>query len=240
MFVSCVRNRQDEGHDIRVRPRFRPMPSPLPEQHTRMTVEIHRSNRPFHSLLSRFGGVCIVLLPVSGLAGCGYADSRTAHRAQLAMIGMNSTDVQSCVGIPDKIKKIDDHVQIFEYSRTLNIPSTNDSTFVPLQTLVNLTETTVGGAGKTCIADIRIEDDKVVDLHYSGDDDEIIGSDGVCSIVTRGCVRKPVESMRRVRRGPLGPISAFHPPRTPVVPEDPTPAETTVTTATVKTVQAGK
>ncbi|MBE7730211.1 hypothetical protein [Komagataeibacter sp. FXV3] len=198
-----------------------------------MIVETYRSNRLFHAFLSRIGGVCIVLLPVGGLAGCGYTDSRTAHRAQLAMIGMNSTDVQSCVGIPDKIKKIDDHVQIFEYSRTLNIPSTNDSTFVPLQTLVNLTETTVGGAGKTCVADIRIEDDKVVDLHYSGDDDEIIGSDGVCSIVTRGCVRKPVASMRHVKRGPLGPISAFHPPRTPAVPaEETTPAPTSITTAT--------
>lgn len=198
-----------------------------------MTVESQRSNRLFHAFLSRIGGLCIVLLSVDGLAGCGYTDSRTAHRAQLAMIGMNSTDVQSCVGIPDKIKKIDDHVQIFEYSRTLNIPSTNDSTFVPLQTLVNLTETTVGGAGKTCIADIRIQDDRVVDLHYSGDDDEIIGSDGVCSIVTRGCVRKPVVSMRHVRRGPLGPISAFSSPRTPPVPtEETTPTPPAITTAT--------
>nr|WP_029335634.1 hypothetical protein [Komagataeibacter europaeus] len=214
----------DEG---RTRIRLVRTTIPIPEQQSRMTVETHRSNHLFHTFLSRIGGVCIVLLPVGGLAGCGYTDSRTAHRAQLAMIGMNSTDVQSCVGIPDKIKKIDDHVQIFEYSRTLNIPSTNDSTLFPLQTLVNLTETAVGGAGKTCVADIRIEDDKVVDLHYSGDDDEIIGSDGVCSIVTRGCVRKPVASMRHVRRGPLGPISAFHSPRTPPVPEEATQVQAT-------------
>lgn len=198
-----------------------------------MTVEIHRSARLFHAFLSRIGGVCIVLLPVGGLAGCGYTDSRTAHRAQLAMIGMNSTDVQSCVGIPDKIKKIDDHVQIFEYSRTLNIPSTNDSTFVPLQTLVNLTETTVGGAGKTCIADIRIQDDRVVDLHYSGDDDEIIGTDGVCSIVTRGCVRQPLASMKHVRKGPFGPVSGFYSPKA-----TPRPATEPVLTPTAPVVPA--
>lgn len=217
----------DEG---RTRIRLVRTTIPIPEQQSRMTVETHRSNHLFHTFLSRIGGVCIVLLPVGGLVGCGYTDSRTAHRAQLAMIGMNSTDVQSCVGIPDKIKKIDDHVQIFEYSRTLNIPSTNDSTLFPLQTLVNLTETAVGGAGKTCVADIRIEDDKVVDLHYSGDDDEIIGSDGVCSLVTRGCVRKPVASMRHVRSGPLGPISAFHSPRTPPVPEEATQVQATQVT----------
>lgn len=154
----------------------------------------------------------MALLPLSGLAGCGYTDSRTAHRAQMTMIGMDSTDVQSCVGIPDKIKKIDDNVQVFEYVRTLNIPAANDSTLFPLQTIVNLTQTALGGAGKTCVADIRFENDKVTDLHYSGDDDEIIGVDGVCSIVTRGCIRRPLSSMRHVKKGILGPVSAFHPP----------------------------
>ncbi|WP_308721470.1 hypothetical protein [Komagataeibacter xylinus] len=170
------------------------------------------------------------LVGLSGLSGCGYTDSRAAHRAQMTMIGMNSTDVQSCVGIPDKTKKISDAVQIFEYSRTLNIPSTNDSTLIPLQSVVNLTETTLGGAGKTCIADIRFENDRVTQVHYSGDDDEMMGTDGVCSIVTRGCVRQPLASMRHVKKGVFGPVSAFHSPRlepqpaTPPTPDTPAPA----------------
>lgn len=163
------------------------------------------------------------LLGLSGLSGCGYTDSRAAHRAQMTMIGMNSTDVQSCVGIPDKTRKISDTVQIFEYSRTLNIPSTNDSTLIPLQSVVNLTETTLGGAGKTCIADIRFENDRVTQVHYSGDDDEMMGTDGVCSIVTRGCVRQPVLSMRHVKKGAFSPVSAFHSPK---LDAQPTPANT--------------
>lgn len=163
------------------------------------------------------------LLGLSGLSGCGYTDSRAAHRAQMTMIGMNSMDVQSCVGIPDKTRKINDTVQIFEYSRTLNIPSTNDSTLIPLQSVVNLTETTLGGAGKTCIADIRFENDRVTQVHYSGDDDEMMGTDGVCSIVTRGCVRQPVPSMRPVKKGVFSPVSAFHSPK---LDAQPTPANT--------------
>lgn len=171
------------------------------------------------------------LLPLAGLAGCGYTDSRTAHRAQLTMIGMRADEVESCVGIPDKVKELSPGIQIFEYSRTLNIPSTNDSTFIPLQTIVNLTQTALGGAGKTCIADIRIENGEVTDLHYSGDDDEIVGTDGVCSIVTRGCIRKPVTSMRHVKAGIFGPVSAFSDPKTP----DVTPSATVSTTPATPT-----
>lgn len=173
------------------------------------------SRRLPSSMRNRFLCAIMMLMPLGGLTGCGYTDSRTAHRAQLAMIGMKSDEVQSCVGIPDKIKKLNDNVQVFEYVRTINVPSANDSTLFPLQTIVNLTETTLGGAGKTCIADIRLENDTVTDLHYSGDNDEIVGTDGVCSIVARGCIRKPVSSMRHVKAGIFGPVSAFSSPRTP-------------------------
>ncbi|ATU71486.1 hypothetical protein SXCC_01438 [Gluconacetobacter sp. SXCC-1] len=179
------------------------------------------------------GWMMAVLAPLMGLSGCGYTDSRAAHRAQMTMIGIDSQDVQTCVGIPDKIKKISDNVQIFEYSRTLNIPSTNDSALFPLQSLVNLTETALGGAGKTCITDIRFENDRVTDVHYSGDDDEIIGTDGVCSIVTRGCVRQPLASMKHVRKGPFGPVSGFYSPKA-----TPRPATEPVLTPTAPVVPA--
>ena len=192
------------------------------------------------------GWMMALLAPLIGLSGCGYTDSRAAHRAQLSMIGIDSQDVQTCVGIPDKIKKINDNVQIFEYTRSLNIPSTNDSTLIPLQTVVNLTETALGGAGKTCVADIRFENDKVTQVHYSGDDDEIIGTDGVCSIVVRGCIRQPLPSMKRVKKGPFGPVSGFYSPKiraepepvtvsapaTPVPPATTMPSTVSVTPAT--------
>ncbi|GAA10028.1 hypothetical protein ATPR_3032 [Acetobacter tropicalis NBRC 101654] len=187
-----------------------------------MTFRLRRAQPAFAPTL--FSALCAavvsrktltagLLLPALGLTGCGYFDSRTAHRAQLSLIGMSSSDVQGCVGVPDKVKKLEDGTEVLEYSRTLNIPATNDSTFIPLQSMVNIVETTLGGAGKTCIADIRIANGEVVDLHYSGDNDEILGADGVCSVITRGCVRRPMPDMQKVSNSPLGPVSGFRQPQ---------------------------
>lgn len=154
-----------------------------------------------------------LLLPVIGLTGCGYFDSRTAHNAQISLIGMSSSDVRGCIGLPDKQQKLDDGTEVYEYVRSLNIPATNDSTLFPLQSVVNVVETTFGGAGKTCVADIRIADGKVTDVHYSGDNDEMVGADGVCSIITRGCTRRPMADMKPVSYNPLGPVNSFRQPQ---------------------------
>ncbi|GAL97091.1 hypothetical protein AA0312_0749 [Acetobacter tropicalis NRIC 0312] len=187
-----------------------------------MTFRLRRALSPIPSVLlsgmpasvaARKAVVAGILLPALTLTGCGYFDSRTAHRAQLSLIGMSSSDVQGCIGVPDKVKKLEDGTEVYEYSRTLNIPATNDSTFIPLQSMVNIVETTLGGAGKTCIADIRVANGEVVDLHYSGDNDEILGADGVCSVITRGCVRRPMPDMQKVSNSPLGPVSGFRQPQ---------------------------
>lgn len=213
-----------------------------------MIIDRYRSGHDCSSMagLTRRGAgwMAVLLAPLMGLSGCGYTDSRAAHRAQMTMIGISSEDVQTCVGIPDKIKKLNDNTQIFEYTRTLNIPSTNDSTLIPLQTVVNLTETALGGAGKTCVADIRFDNDKVTQVHYSGDDDEIIGTDGVCSIVVRGCIRQPLPTMKHVRKGPFGPISGFYSPRIkeesePVVVANPASSVPVITAAAPATAPAG-
>ncbi|MFT8676428.1 MAG: hypothetical protein ABF791_11245, partial [Acetobacter sp.] len=172
----------------------------------------------------RTGAAALLLL---SLGGCGYNESRTAHKGQIAVIGMNSEDLQACAGIPDKRQKINDHVEIFQYTRTINTPSSNDSTLFPLQTLVNLSQTTLGGAGKTCVASIRLVDDHVTDMHYSGDDDRMVGTDGVCATVVKGCLNTPVKSAHKIGGGTLGifnPVSAFYAPTLPsVTPQPQTP-----------------
>ena len=136
------------------------------------------------------------------------------------MIGMTSEDLQACAGIPDKVSKLDDHVQIFQYTRGVNIPSTNDSSLFPLQTLVNLSQPTLGGAGKTCVASLRLVDGYVTDMHYSGDNNRMIGTDGVCATVVKGCLDSPVRSGKKVSDNLLfGPVSAFRTPSTSLPPE---------------------
>jgi len=154
-------------------------------------------------------------LALLSLSGCGYFDSREAHRAQIAMIGMTSNDLQACAGLPSSTKVLNDTTQIYQYTAKMNLPTASDSTIIPVQQILNMTQVTLGGAGTTCTAVIRLDHERVSEVHYAGDDDEIIGSDGICSIITRGCARQPEASMRKVSGGPFGPVSAFHSPRAP-------------------------
>ncbi|WP_132012064.1 hypothetical protein [Acetobacter aceti] len=132
-----------------------------------------------------------------------------AHKAQSSMIGMDERDMQACVGIPDKIKKIDDHTTIYEYQRGRNIGVSANSTLIPVQSVQNIINAMGGGDGKSCVADFRVIDGKIQDVYYSGDNDMLVGTDGVCATVVRGCVRRAVATGRR----PKGWISAFVEPQ---------------------------
>lgn len=159
------------------------------------------------------GLFAVASLSVS-LSGCGYFDSRAAHKAQVTMIGMTSYDLQACAGLPASTKQINDTTQIFIYSGTQPAPSYGGSTLIPVGDISTLINVLGGGGGTGCTAVIRLDNDRVSDVHYTGNDDEMIGTDGVCSIITRGCARQPEGTMQRSAGGILG-VSAFHPPLTP-------------------------
>jgi len=149
------------------------------------------------------------------LAGCGYQDSRDAHRAQLALIGMTAYDLQSCAGIPASTKKLNDTTEIFQYSGTHAAPSWTGSTLIPIADIYTVTNQIAGGGGTGCTAVFRLDHDRVSEVHYLGDDDEVIGTDGLCSLITRGCTRQLEATGSKVKGGLFGPVSAFHAPQTP-------------------------
>jgi len=151
----------------------------------------------------------------ASLSGCGYFDSRSAHRAQESMIGMTSYDLQSCAGIPSATTKLNDTTQLYQYTGTLPAMSIPDSTLIPVGSLTSIFQQAFGGNGTNCVAIMRLDHDRVSEVHYTGNDDELIGEDGICSIITRGCARQPEGTMRKVQRFPFGPVSAFGPPQTP-------------------------
>lgn len=161
-----------------------------------------------------WGLLTVASLSVS-LSGCGYFDSRAAHKAQITMIGMTSYDLQACAGLPASTKQLNDTTQILTYTGTQPAPSYGGSTLIPVGDISTLVNTLGGGGGTGCTAVIRLDNDRVSDVHYTGNDDEMIGTDGVCSIITRGCARQPEGTMKSSAGGILGPVSAFHPPRTP-------------------------
>ncbi|GAN63151.1 hypothetical protein AA0313_0858 [Acetobacter indonesiensis NRIC 0313] len=164
---------------------------------------------------SRILGLLAVSSLSLGLSGCGYFDSRAAHKAQVTMIGMTSYDLQACAGLPSATKQLNDTTQIFVYTGTQPQPSYGGSTLIPIGDIATTIAQLSGGGGTTCSAIIRLDNDRVSDVHYTGNNDEMIGTDGICSIITRGCAREPEGTMKRSSGGLFGPVSAFHPPKTP-------------------------
>ncbi len=158
--------------------------------------------------------LAVFSLPL-GLSGCGYMDSRAAHKAQITMIGMTSYDLQACAGLPAATKQLNDTTQIFIYTGTHPQPNYGGSTLIPVGDIATTIAQYGGGGGTTCTAVIRLDHDRVSDVHYAGDNDELVGTDGICSIITRGCARQPEGTMKSSAGGIFGPVSAFHPPITP-------------------------
>ncbi|KXV17664.1 hypothetical protein [Gluconobacter oxydans] len=158
----------------------------------------------------------VAMTATAALSGCGYFDSRSAHKAQYEMVGMTSYDLQACAGIPASTKKLNDTTEIWQYDGSKALPTMpSDSGFIPAQSAIRIYQSAFGGGGTACRMLVRMDHDRVSEVHYTGNDDEYIGTDGICSIITRGCARQRESTMRRVNGGPFGPVSGFHPPRTP-------------------------
>ncbi|NHO32956.1 hypothetical protein [Acetobacter fallax] len=153
---------------------------------------------------------CVVLTGAAlSLSGCGYFNSRTVHKAQMAMIGMTSNDLQSCAGTPDKVTKLNGTTQLYQYSYKPS--ATGAFSFNPL----GFGAISFTGNGSSCTALMRLDHDQVTEVHYTGDDDRTIGNDGVCEPLVRGCMRQPESTMQKVNGGPFGPVSAFSAPAIP-------------------------
>ncbi|HTI00964.1 MAG TPA: hypothetical protein VL752_08460 [Acidisoma sp.] len=151
-----------------------------------------------------------ILLATLSLAGCGYGASRQAHEAQISMIGMSSADLLSCAGPPAKSSPINKAAHVDTY--TYNPSSGNGFTLtLPL----SLGGVALGGSGTGCIADVRVVNNKVSEVHYTGSDDETIGDDGVCDPIFRGCMRQPEATMQPVTGKDYDKSSAFHSPPVP-------------------------
>ncbi|MBN9511386.1 MAG: hypothetical protein J0I21_20045 [Alphaproteobacteria bacterium] len=159
--------------------------------------------------IAKFG----LALPLLALSGCGYGDSRMVHEAQISMIGMTSNDLQACAGPADKVTKLNDHAEIYTY---LYKPASTGGFNVQLP--LSLGGVSIGGSGTYCSADLRVVDNHVTELHYTGDNDKAIGDDGVCVPLIRGCMRQPEPTMQPVNGANYDRSSAYHSPPVPAQP----------------------
>lgn len=151
------------------------------------------------------------------LASCGYGDSRMAHQAQINMVGMSLADLQSCAGVPDKTSRLDHRTQILTYALK------NEATGGVEMTLPIIgSGYKFGGGSSNCNANFRLVDDRVDGLFYSGNNDRMNGTDGVCAPIVRGCMRRPQTSMVPLTDETEAQSSAYYqPPAPPPQPTEP-------------------
>ena len=154
-----------------------------------------------------------LLLPLL-LAGCGYSQSKMAHQAQYNMIGMTANDLEACAGPPDKTTRLNARTELLTY---INKPSATGGLTVQLP--LSLGGVSLGGSGTYCSASLRLVDGRVSELHYTGDDDMAVGTDGVCAALVRGCMRQTEPTMHPATGPSKTPTaSAFHSPDVPAQP----------------------
>ncbi|MFO1025025.1 MAG: hypothetical protein U1E70_07580 [Acetobacteraceae bacterium] len=124
----------------------------------------------------------LALLPL--LVGCSVIASQTAHRAQREFLGMSAEDLQTCIGLPDQHARIDAHTQLLTYN-----------VMAPTSGGISLTVPVVGGitisGGGYCHITVKLQNDAVTEIRYSGEKDEIAAPDAVCAPALRACLRQP-------------------------------------------------
>lgn len=130
-------------------------------------------------LLRSIPPTLVVLL----LTGCASGYS-VASEGRRAVMGMDVDTFQACAGIPTRTKRLDPRTELFSYElKNENVGGVQVS--VPIVG----GGFKIGGSGSYCHAIVRIVDGKVAELNYTGDNDDVVGKEGVCAPIVRGCLR---------------------------------------------------
>ncbi len=123
----------------------------------------------------------VLVLWLLVLAGCAWNsdDVDIAKAARTSLLGMSQLQLESCLGLPDQ-KLTSGKTTLLMY----NANSTHSlSLTVPI---INFVGASFNGY---CHATFRMEKDRVVAVHYSGDTDDPLGGgkDAVCAPIVRSC-----------------------------------------------------
>lgn len=122
------------------------------------------------------------LIPL--LIGACATGHDVAEKGRHLIVGMDADTLQSCAGIPTRTKRLDPQTELYSYE---NHYESTGGVQVNLPIIGGGFK--AGGAGSYCHAIVRVVRGKVVAVTYTGDDDEMIGRDGVCAPIVRGCLR---------------------------------------------------
>jgi hypothetical protein len=136
-----------------------------------------------------------LILSMLFLSTCG---ARDAKDARFQYIGKNLSDVEACMGLPDKQANLDNGNKLSEWlyeekapqvSLPLAVPGA-DVAVLPLAVPLNLASTVQLNSESNCKALVQTKDNVVIKLLYSGASGNLSGRDGVCMPLIRGCLRE--------------------------------------------------
>ena len=121
------------------------------------------------------------VLLVVGACATGHD---VAEKGRHLIVGMDVDTLQSCAGIPTRTKRLDPQTELYSYE---NKYESTGGAQITLPIIGGGFK--AGGSGSYCHAVVRVVRGRVVGVTYTGDSDDMIGRDGVCAPIVRGCLR---------------------------------------------------
>jgi hypothetical protein len=124
-------------------------------------------------------------LPFLVLASACSPGYEVAQKGRQFVTGMDVTTLQSCAGIPTRTKRLDARTELYSYE--IHYERTGG---VQINLPIIAGGFSAGGSGNYCHALVRVVGGRVEGVTYTGDNDEMLGKDGVCAPIFRGCLRE--------------------------------------------------
>lgn len=121
-----------------------------------------------------------------------------AERGRESVLGMDTDTLKSCAGIPTRTEQLDRRTALYSYENKYERTGGAEVTLPIVGGGFSL-----GGSGSYCHAIVRVVDGRVAGVTYTGDNDDMVGREGICAPIFRGCLREQEKAARaRALDGP--------------------------------------
>ncbi len=122
----------------------------------------------------------LALLGVALLASGGCSPAHyVAEKARESIMGMDADTLKSCAGIPTRTERLDARTILYSYENKYERTGGAEIAFPIVGGGFSL-----GGSGSYCHAIVRMVDGRVAAVNYAGDNDDMVGKEGICAPIS--------------------------------------------------------